>query len=140
MWFTSKKKMENKGFLFVKLKKQKTREVLLDLVVLQQNAGVFVTQRAADHKRLAGFWELPDKTTLPGLEGKLSAEFTHQIVNDRIRVRIYLAPVPKNLPPGRWVSAAEFPAIPVSTITRKALEAVSRLPARRKPVPSPLRP
>ncbi len=121
----------------VKLKKQKTREVLLDLVILLRGAGVFMVQRAANEKRLAGFWELPDTKLLAKMRGKPGAEFTHQIVNDRFRVRVYLATVPKVLPEGRWFGKAELPGIPVSTIARKALARMARNLFPGPPVSSP---
>jgi A/G-specific adenine glycosylase len=120
----------------VKLKKQKTREVELDLVILDRDGAVFLLQRTADNRRLAGFWELPEKKLFPEIHGKLRAEFAHQIVNDRFRVRVHTAPTPKDLPGGRWVAEAELAEIPVSTTTRKALAAITALAPRRKPVPA----
>jgi A/G-specific adenine glycosylase len=121
----------------VKLKKPKTREVLLDLVVLLRGAGVFMVQRAANEKRLAGFWELPDTKLLAKTRGKPGTEFTHQIVNDRFRVRVHLATVPKVLPEGRWFGEADLPGIPVSTITRKALARMAGNLFHNTPVSSP---
>ena len=108
----------------VKLKKQKTREVELHLVLFRRAETVFLLQRTEDNRRLAGFWELPEKKLFPKIRGKLGAEFAHQIVNDRFRVRVHTAPTPSELPEGRWIPRTELPEIPVSTTTRKALAAI----------------
>lgn len=110
----------------VKLKKQKTRDLRLDLVLFRRGDEVFLVQRHAENRRLAGFWELPEKNLLPKLRGRVEAEFSHQIVNDRFRVRVWGARFPNEagaLPAGRWVREVDFSEIPLATITRKALAA-----------------
>ena len=105
----------------VKLAAKKTRDVSLDLVLLERGDSVFLVQRDAAERRLAGFWELPEKKMIRGIRSRLAAEFGHQIVNDRFQVRVWRAGAFTALPEGRWVGRDEFPVVPLSTIARKAL-------------------
>jgi A/G-specific adenine glycosylase len=112
----------------VRLKKQKARDVRLDLVLIEDpdhadRSRVFLVRRAAGERRLADFWELPEKRLLPrGARCRRLREFRHQIVNDRFRVAIWTS---QQTPPagGRWFSPRELERVPVTTVTRKALEA-----------------
>jgi A/G-specific adenine glycosylase len=105
----------------VKLKKNISRDVPLDLALLRDGARLFLIQRSADERRLAGFWELPAKNLSPRWRGRLATQFTHQIVNDRFRISVFEGPAPQTLPPGRWFAPAELAAIPLTTVTRKAI-------------------
>ena len=105
----------------VKLKKNASRDVPLDLALLRNGSEFFLIERAAGERRLAGFWELPPKDLFPRWRGRLAAQFTHQIVNDRFRISIFEGTAPKVLPAGKWLSLAELDSIPLTTVTRKAL-------------------
>jgi A/G-specific adenine glycosylase len=110
----------------VKRPKLKTRDVPLDLVVLLRKGApeqVCLMQRAARESRLAGFWELPERSRVSGVGGRPAREFTHHIVNDRFRVRVWLREATE-VPEGcQWTDARQLGTWPVSTITRKALAA-----------------
>jgi A/G-specific adenine glycosylase len=115
----------------VKLRKPKARDMRIDLVLLEDARRVLLMRRAASERRLADFWELPEKKLFPGVRCRKLREFRHQIVNDRFRVAVWTArsaPLPSE---GRWFSLNELDAIPVTTVTRKALDA--RAPAARIP-------
>jgi A/G-specific adenine glycosylase len=115
----------------VKLKQQKTRDVPLELVLVQAagpgGGRIFLMQRSSLERRLADFWELPDKHFFSRLRSRKLSEFSHQIVNDRFRVRIWRAVVTNTaaedirLPAGNWFSVAELSNIPLTTVTKKAL-------------------
>jgi A/G-specific adenine glycosylase len=105
----------------VKLRKRETREVALDLVLLEDRQRIFLIQRPAGERRLADFWELPERKSLTGIRGRLVGEFFHQIVNDRLAVKVWKAGPPRTLPQGNWFDRAELSSIPVTTLTRKAL-------------------
>ncbi|MES1261860.1 MAG: A/G-specific adenine glycosylase [Acidobacteriota bacterium] len=109
----------------VRLKKPKARDLPLHLMVFRREAEVYLVQREAGESRLAGFWELPQKGLFPRLRGRLAAEFSHQIVNDRFRVRVWVSERAPGLPEGRWVPVGGFDGIPLTTISRKALAALS---------------
>lgn len=108
----------------VKLKKQKTRDVVLDLVILQRDSHIFLIRRAATERRLADFWELPGKEALARTEKAARiGEFRHQIVNDRFHISVWhtLQPRLSGLPPGKWVRMTELDTLPLTTIARKAI-------------------
>lgn len=109
------------GELPVKLKKNVSRDVPLDLALFRDVSRLFLIQRAEDERRLAGFWELPARSLFPGWSGRLATQFTHQIVNDRFRIRVFEGTATKDLPAGKWFALAELESIPLTTVTRKAL-------------------
>ncbi len=54
----------------VKLKKPETREVTLDLAILERGDCVFLLKRSPAERRLADFWELPAKQLFPRLKAR----------------------------------------------------------------------
>ena len=106
----------------VKLKKNEIREIALQLVILRRGGKVLLRKRGAGEKRLADFWELPEREAGARGDAVLVGEFTHQIVNDRFRIGVWRAAAPAGRVPGaRWFADNELESMPVSTITRKAL-------------------
>lgn len=114
------------GSVPVKLGKLPARRLDLDLLVCWFEGRVGLVRRSAMESRLSGFWELPRRPADDAPASSLHAEFTHQIVNDRFRVRVWVA-VPESRPVlsenFQWFSPSELAAIPVTTIARKALHA-----------------
>jgi len=104
----------------------------VDLVLLEDGQRVVLMRRPSSARRLADFWELPEKKLFPGARCRKLREFRHQIVNDRFRVAVWTMRAAALPSEARWFSLAELDTIPVTTVTRKALE--SRLPAA--PIPS----
>ncbi len=118
----------------VKLKKQNARDVPLDLVLIEADRRIFLIKRSALERRLADFWELPGRQHIPGQQGqpdpeKLLGEFSHRIVNDRFRIRLFrvepIGVARSSLPPGNWFGVSELHRIPLTTITKKALATAS---------------
>lgn len=107
----------------IKLRKGPAVARALDVVLLRRGAQVLLVQRHTGEKRLAGFWELPEKKLFPKARFRRSNSFVHQIVKDRFEVTVWEGSEPVELPEGRWVGNAERSAIPLSTISRKAIEA-----------------
>jgi A/G-specific adenine glycosylase len=105
----------------VKLAGKPAREVALDVAVLARDGRIFLVERASSERRLAGFHELPGKRDLPGARFRAAGEFTHQIVNDRFRVRVWVTGRASRLPAGEWIAAADLGGIPVTTTAKKAL-------------------
>jgi A/G-specific adenine glycosylase len=109
----------------VKLKKQAARDVPIDLLLIRSadDNRVFLIRRSSSEKRLADFWELPERDRLPRLiKPRRLGEFRHQIVNDRFCVRLWAAHAKHaDLPPGKWFAPPEWSGIPLTTITKKAL-------------------
>jgi A/G-specific adenine glycosylase len=107
----------------VKVKKQRARDARMDLVLLEEERRVVLIRRPSSARRLADFWELPEKKLFPGARCRKLGEFRHQIVNDRFRVAVWTLRAATLPSEARWFSLAELGTIPVTTITRKALEA-----------------
>lgn len=111
----------------IKIKKQARRDVQLDLAIIHADSAdrVCLIQRSSTEKRLADFWELPSRSQFAGdprVRFRKMGEFRHQIVNDRFQVRIWFAR--KNEPitvAGKWFTPSEWSAIPLTTISKKAL-------------------
>lgn len=113
----------------VKLGKAPARQVTLDLVLLEKEGRVFLIRRSDSERRLSGFWELPEKQLIPGARTKQMASFGHRIVNDQFHVVIWAAvwrEASDHLPEGMWFGADERVAIPLSTVTKKALAALAK--------------
>ena len=105
----------------VKLGGKAAREARLDVAVLAREGRVFLIERASNERRLAGFRELPGKKDVPGTRFRAAGEFTHQIVNDRFRVRVWIAGRAAQVPAGEWIAATDLGGLPVTTIAKKAL-------------------
>jgi A/G-specific adenine glycosylase len=114
----------------VKLKKASAREVALDLALFagrRENTGkIFLVQRNSGERRLADFWELPAKGLFPKWNGRVQGQVVHQIVNDRFRITVWHGIAPRLLPSGKWFTALELAAIPLTTVSRKALVLAAR--------------
>jgi A/G-specific adenine glycosylase len=98
-------------------------------VLMIERAGkILAWQRPSESRRLAGFWELPEKEQLPGarVEGRV-AGFRHTIVNTNYRIDVLRASVP-GAPKGfHWFSTKELSEIPLSTTAKKALACLTKV-------------
>jgi hypothetical protein len=71
---------------------------------------------------MAGFWELPAPERFHSLpETQIAGSFRHTIVNTRYIIQVLTAPPPRSIRGLKWFSLDELDAIPVTTISRKAL-------------------
>ncbi|HWF09921.1 MAG TPA: hypothetical protein VG297_15745 [Bryobacteraceae bacterium] len=105
----------------VKLKAARAREVSLDLAIVERDGCVLLVERGRTEKRLAGFWELPERRLFPRCRARKVGEFRHQIVNDRFRVTVWRLRDVEGTPPGaNWVALDRLQVLPLTTITRKA--------------------
>lgn len=106
----------------VKRPKSPPREAAWTVVVMHRRSSVLLKQRSAEESRLADFWELPTPEDLPGLEEARSAgSFKHTIVNTRYTIHVLTAR-PRLAPGLHWFSLEGLRLIPVTTVSRKALE------------------
>jgi len=92
------------------------------LVAVEKHGKLLLWQRAADSRRLAGFWELPELSQVPGarVEGK-AGRFRHTIVNTNYFFEVhrgFIGARPKGF---QWVALARIDEIPLSTTAKKAL-------------------
>jgi A/G-specific adenine glycosylase len=106
------------------VKLRKTAAVKLDagLVVAERRGKILLWQRAADSRRLAGFWELPSDEQLPGLQAPRNiGTFRHTITHHLYRVTVRAGTATRAPRPLRWMAVADLGRIPLSTTARKAL-------------------
>ncbi len=92
------------------------------LLVIEKGNKILLWQRPPDSRRLAGFWELPERAQVPSAMVQESAgEFRHTIVQTIYLVRVYRASV-RSHPDGlKWLAESSLADIPVSTTAKKAL-------------------
>lgn len=111
----------------VKARKPSARDIALDLLLLEKPNPfrVFLVRRGEGEKRLAGFYELPEKKLFPRLKAEPAGSFTHRIVNDRFTISLWKSSSPAaETPPGAWFGREELARIPLTTVARKALHLV----------------
>jgi len=99
----------------------------IHLLWIEKGDSILLWRRPSASKRLAGFWELPEREQLPAAEvhGALG-RFRHTIVNTTYLVHVYRAAM-KGGVGGRggsshfhWVAKRALEGLPLSTITKKA--------------------
>jgi A/G-specific adenine glycosylase len=105
----------------VKLRKAAAIEEDVTVVIVAHRGRVLMSQRGAESRRMAGFWELPGLMDFPKLaDKKVLGEFRHTIVNHRYRVTVVSGRAVRN-GDMKWVAAEGDSGIPVTTLARKAL-------------------
>jgi A/G-specific adenine glycosylase len=109
----------------VKLRKATAIEEGVTVVIVARGRKVLMRQRPQESRRLAGFWELPESRDFAALiDQKVLGEFRHMIVNHCYRVTVVSARAPAtNL---KWVSPNDDLQIPVTTLTKKALQLLEK--------------
>ena len=118
----------------VKSPRQPPEDVARSLLVIHSDGAVLLRRVAANNRRLAGFWELPEPAQVPGARiRKKIAEFRHTIVNTNHRCLVSLAsagrrPIALEL---HWTPLAEISSLPLSTMARKALSLAGFAPPER---------
>jgi A/G-specific adenine glycosylase len=88
---------------------------------------VYLVQRAADAKKMAGMWELPESEHDPDEKPLLSVR--HSITDTDYVVHVY-ARKAKSLGGGRWFGAAVLDRLALTGLTRKVLRKVEILRSR----------
>jgi A/G-specific adenine glycosylase len=96
-------------------------EVPLTLLVIERAGKMLLYQR--EHPPLRGFWELPEALQMPlaKREGP-GRRFRHSIMNHNYVVTVERASVARAPKGFRWLSALEREALPLSTMSTKALK------------------
>lgn len=99
-----------------------SRQVEKQLLVIEKGWKILFWQRPADSRRLAGFWELPEREQLPKarVDGA-TGSFRHTIVNTTYDFEVFKASLVR-VPAGfHWLSARILHEVPLSTTAKKAL-------------------
>ena len=110
------------GELPVKRKPPQSTSETISVVAVFRGDLVLLRQRPADAARMAGFWELPRQEELAGLRNvQPRGSFRHTIVNTVFEVQVSTGTL-RRIPSGaRWTHPGKD-GVPLTTITRKALE------------------
>ena len=107
------------------VKLQDRREVHEEKVLLRLERGgkLLMWRRPPGSTRMQGFWELPEAGQISDVKlGRTLGEFRHSITFNRYRFRVVEASVRKAPAGFEWIVMDRLPAMPVSTIARKALK------------------
>jgi A/G-specific adenine glycosylase len=106
----------------VKLRKREPVEIASAVTVVRRGGQVLLWRRGPDEGRMAGFWELPDPTQLPGLrQGKIIGTFHHSITHHRYTFVVRYGNVTRIPSQFHWFAPDRLRDLPLSTIARKAL-------------------
>lgn len=110
------------GQLPVKLRRSAAVRLAEELVIVRRRGAVLLWQRGADSSRMAGFWELPASSDLPGLKSRRPVgALRHTITRHHYTFTVIsgsISDIPKNF---HYISLEKLSEIPLSTIARKAL-------------------
>ena len=106
----------------IKARKQRSIAIEKTVLIVEQNGSLLLWQRPPGSTRMAGFWELPDTSQLPGVDhGPSLGEVRHGITVNSYRIHVCTAQVDA-VPEGfAWIAKSSLADLPLSTITRKAL-------------------
>ena len=109
----------------VKLQKTAPVKVAMEVVIVERRGRLLLWQRAADARRLGGFWELPSPEQLPESAAlPVIGAFRHNITHRQYRVTVRsgsLARQARAPAPLQWIPMETLPSLPLSTTARKAL-------------------
>ncbi len=110
----------------VKRPKPAASDAEVEVAVVWCGDRLLLKQRAPGESRMADFWELLHPADVPGAVLSLCGSFRHSIVNTRFTVAVYrgeLDAAPIGL---KSVTPGELEALPLTTISRKALDLEKR--------------
>jgi A/G-specific adenine glycosylase len=115
-----------------KSSRMKTRRVALAVAIVRRSSSLLMRQRPADEEIMPGFWELPylegvgvvpDRFSELGLlVGLKLREFKHSITDRLYQCTVYEANLDSKRPEKfRWITPSRLSRLPVTTISKKAL-------------------
>jgi len=116
----------------VRPRRRRSVRLCVSVAVVERGGKVLVAQRPPEASRMAGFWELPqaegrepepDCFSHLGVRlGPAVGEFRHSITYHEYRVTVRQGILRGRRPDGcRWVARERLNALPLTTISRKAL-------------------
>jgi A/G-specific adenine glycosylase len=100
---------------------------------IERGGDLLLWQRAANSRLMPGFWELPEREQLPGMEaGHKIGSFHHGITFHKYRFDVQEASAPTVIGSCEWIRLAELADLPVSTILKKAKRVVDERRAKNE--------
>ena len=98
----------------------------MHLLVVEKGDEILLRQRTAESKRLAGFWELPERELVPGATvHDAVGGFRHSIVHTTYFVQVYRASIRRRPDGFEWLAKGKLEGMPLSTTAKKALARLS---------------
>lgn len=91
----------------------------------QREGSVYLVQRAADARKMAGMWELPETAHAPSTVPLLTVR--HSITDTDYLVHVY-ARKARRIRGGRWFDNADLNRLALTGLTRKVLRKIGILP------------
>ncbi len=127
-----------------KVRRAAPDRVKLSVALVVRSGRVLLRQRARDASIMPGFWQLPaaeggpselrDVGPLGSVDPETVGRFSHAITDTLYTVDVYVAEAHQSLSRQyRWVPLAELGELPLSTISRKALDLIPGYGAIRLP-------
>jgi A/G-specific adenine glycosylase len=127
----------------VKRRTERTERLAMNVAVVRRGANLLMRQRPDDASLMPGFWELPEAAAprlgddcFDGLGISLReplGTFRHGITFRDYRGSVYRGSLQGKAPPQyHWVSSRRLETLPLTTVTRKALLAVSNVTGVKK--------
>ena len=93
-----------------------------ELLLIEKANRILMWQRPREHRRLAGFWELPERDQLKNARvGPRVGQFRHTIVNTRFHFEVFRASLTRAPESFCWLAKTGLHQIPLSTVATKAL-------------------
>jgi A/G-specific adenine glycosylase len=101
--------------------------VEIQLLVVEKAGRLLAWQRPAESRRLAGFWELPERAQLPraGVGARIG-QFRHTIVNTNYSYYVFRASLVRVPSQFQWLSRDQLNEFPLSTAAKKALACLEK--------------
>ncbi|MCX7604409.1 MAG: A/G-specific adenine glycosylase [Bryobacteraceae bacterium] len=107
----------------VRARRREAVKLELDLAVVLHRGRILLRKRSENDGRLAGFWELPEVGTLPdSFPRQFLGSFRHSITRHDYAVRVWRIQTGRVLPGFEWQALPALAMLPLSSMTRKALE------------------
>jgi A/G-specific adenine glycosylase len=109
-----------------------TRRLERHLLAIEKRGRILLWQRPPDSRRMAGFWELPEREQVPGAEvTEAAGRFRHTIVHTTYLVVVSRA-TQESLADGggsdlQWVAKRSLGDLPLSTTAKKALILLAKM-------------
>jgi len=107
----------------IKVRRAESRRIRRTLLVVIRNGNILLWQRAQDAAMLGGFYELPEPHQLPeAIPSRLLHRFSHAITNHIYDFHVMATRVDQEQANLHWLPLDRLSTLPISTVTRKALQ------------------
>jgi A/G-specific adenine glycosylase len=111
-----------------KTKIQRAEPIRYSIAIAVRSGAALFVQRAANDRRLQGFWELPRLEELGGFETTRAAGMIrHAITRNDYQIDVLVGTVARAPKQARWLPFDGRSDVPMTTVSRKALAAAGLL-------------